>query len=138
MSRTHELNACAVSVQHDHLGGGGGSEPVGMYETLGLCRCRCTDAIDEAHQFGHGSDLELRHHPAAMHLDRFLARTELAGDLLVQQAASHEGADFPFARRQALVELSQVPGFLLASELLRLSASARVTASCSRARPAVS
>src|SRR4051794_29602211 len=69
----------------------------------GVAHLHCASEIHsfgQAHELGNVADLQLRHHAPAMHLDGFLNRAEIGGDLLVQASADHVMEDLTLARRE--------------------------------------
>src|SRR5262249_40782664 len=59
--------------------------------------------VGHSHELRERPSLHLPHDLAAMHTDRDLARTEIAGGLLVQKACNDEGQDFTFPGSQPIV-----------------------------------
>jgi hypothetical protein len=59
--------------------------------------------VGHSYELGEGPCFHLPHNLAAMDTDRDLARTEIAGRLLVQKTRNDEGQDFSFARSQPIV-----------------------------------
>ncbi len=69
---------------------------------------RTSIRLGQAHELGDAADLQLRHHAPAMHLDGFLDRAEIGGDLLVEAPAHHVMENLALARREASASFSSI------------------------------
>src|SRR5215472_1923203 len=67
-----------------------------------VCFTQNISLLCQAHEICDRAHAELLHHSAAVHLDGFLDRSEIAGDLLVKAPGDDVAEYFTLARRQGL------------------------------------